>query len=215
MVTVLHLNLASLPWNSRSALMIKNQRDWEALLKGGIKTILNSMECHKAAPSSALIWSQQITFPRRLPPMWGKQQAACWILAARASVNKGNKLQLRLPQGLKWSLHIKHRVSFGWRDAEELRWPLWGWWGRRGGDGSEDDNQKKKRKDTEVILSFRRLQVITFFSPHRKLDKRQKCWTTYKHTHKQTLCFSLLNAAGKSHTAWKDSAVSLQVIFLP
>lgn len=80
----------------------KKQRDGEALLKGGINAILKSMEeppCsnNKAAPTSTLIWSRQITFLRRR----GKQQVACWILAAKASVNKRNKLQLRLPQGLK------------------------------------------------------------------------------------------------------------------
>lgn len=51
-VTELHLNLASFPWNRRSALRL---RDWEALLKGGIKTILNSME-----PQSSLT---------KLPPL--------------------------------------------------------------------------------------------------------------------------------------------------
>lgn len=109
--------------------MIKKQRETEkASLKGGIKTILNSMRgamvfLNKAAPSSAFIWSQQITFLRCLPPTWGREGSSRlpgWILAARASVNKGNKLQLHLPQGLKGSLHIKHSSSLIWKGAIRL-----------------------------------------------------------------------------------------------
>lgn len=43
----------------------------------------------------------------------GKQRVACWILAAKASLNKGNKLQLHLQQGLKVSPHIK--LSLIWK----------------------------------------------------------------------------------------------------
>lgn len=137
MVTVLHLNLASLPWNSRSALMIKTGETEKLRSKEELKQFWIAWRSHSVPLQSCPLFSTHLKSADNVSQTslshvreGGKQRAACWILAARASVNKGNKLQLRLPQGLKWSLHIKHRVSFGWRDAEELCWPLWGWWGR-------------------------------------------------------------------------------------
>lgn len=122
---MLHPNLASLRTKQKKCFNDKNQSDWGALLKGGIKTILNSTEEPQCSLTKLPLFSAHLKSADNVSqtsPSYkregGKQRAACWILAARVSVNKGNKLQLHLPQGLKGSLHIKHWASFGWGDAE-------------------------------------------------------------------------------------------------
>lgn len=198
--------------------MIKKQRETEkASLKGGIKTILNSMRgamvfLNKAAPSSVFIWSQQIKFLRCLPPTWGREGSSRlpgWILAARASVNKGNKLQLHLPQGLKGSLHIKHSSSLIWKGAIRLALGR----GRERSLSRVGTIAQREEKDCEVILSFSLLcsschsllQVIISYTGSETNNKRLGPHTN---TH-------LLNSTSKSHTIWEDSTISLGGIFLP
>lgn len=81
-----------------------------------------------------------------------------------------------------------------------------------GGAEGVGDNLRRRGKDGEVSFSSSRGRLTgDYFSLHIGSETVG----SHTNTHKQTLCFSVLNAAGKSHTTWKDSAVSLQVIFLP
>lgn len=69
------------------------------------------------------------------------------------------------------------------------------------------DGDGRKRKDPlRHVLAWRSATGDYFFPP-----QHAGSWTNDR----SKLCFSVLNAAGKPHTMWKDSTVSLQVIFLP
>lgn len=154
------------------------------------------MFLNKAAPSSALIWSQQITFLRRLPPTRGREGSSglpvgSWLQGSL--LTRGTNFNFISHRGSKevctsnTEPHLDEEMQRGailaaHRGGEE---------GCRGGGWERPEQSQEKRRH---FPSFRHMVdwLAVFcrfflFLLDRKFGKQQKGWTTHKHTHKHTV----------------------------